>query len=533
LTESLSLNAAATAAAAGLSVSYNAATGVLSISGSASKATYQTILDGILYNNTSDTPNTTQRSVTVVVSDGSLSSASHTIAISVTPVNDAPVAHIEPPSFAATEQTSLILSGKISGTNIMSISDVDSGSDTMTVKLTVGEGVLNVSKGNSGVDTVTGSGTSTVTITGSVAEINNLLGGVDTGAGSAGVIEYLNTSDSPAANTLLTLYVNDNGNNGSGPNLDDSASVTINITATNDAPIACDDNVITNAGGTTFSIPEWTLVYNDTDVDSAHSKLDVLNGLTGVLNSSGGTATHSLDGVEAMGTVTFSDTGGNGGSFDYKVTDGSLTDTGHVTITQDTVGTLSGTSNDDIIIVGATGTTVDAGGGDDIVIGGAGKDRLDGGSGNDLIFGQGGDDTMIFGSGDKYDGGSGFDQVRVTTGDTNFSYDKGAFIGVEMVDIGETNDRGSSDENKFSLNAGDLVAGATGTSLGGHSIALYVIGDTNGSGHDNVDLTGFNMTAVANNVSFKDNVTDTTHFFNIYEAAGGVKVAVEAGLDVS
>ena len=54
--ESLSLNAAATTAAAGLTVSYTAATGVLSITGSATKATYQTILQGILYNNTSDTP---------------------------------------------------------------------------------------------------------------------------------------------------------------------------------------------------------------------------------------------------------------------------------------------------------------------------------------------------------------------------------------------------------------------------------------------------------------------------------------------
>jgi hypothetical protein len=523
---------------AGVTATYNATTGVLSFTGPASAAAYQSMLQAIVYNNTSDTPNTTQRSVTVVVSDGSLSSTSHTIAISVTPVNDAPVAHIEPPSFAATEQTSLILSGKISGTNIMSISDVDSGSDTMTVKLTVGEGVLNVSKGNSGVDTVTGSGTSTVTITGSVAEINNLLGGVDTGVGSAGVIEYLNTSDSPAANTLLTLYVNDNGNNGSGPNLDDSASVTINITATNDAPIACDDNVITNAGSTVFSIPEWTLVYNDTDVDSAHSKLDVLNGLTGVLNSSGGTATHSLDGVDAMGTVTFSDTGGNGGSFDYKVTDGSLTDTGHVTITQDTVGTLSGTSNDDIIIVGATGTTVDAGGGDDIVIGGAGKDRLDGGSGNDLIFGQGGDDTMIFGSGDKYDGGTGFDRIEVTgTGGTSVTYNAGTFLNVEMVDLGHDTDRsGSSHENSLALSAGDLVAGGAG-SLGGHSIALYVIGDTNGtsSGRDNVDLTGFNMTAIATNVAFADGATGQSHNFDIFQGTGanvGVKVAVEHNLDV-
>ncbi|MBX4299200.1 hypothetical protein K4H04_25930, partial [Mycobacterium tuberculosis] len=49
--ERLSLDAAAAsaAAAAGLLVSYTASTGVLSIDGSASAATYQAILRGILY----------------------------------------------------------------------------------------------------------------------------------------------------------------------------------------------------------------------------------------------------------------------------------------------------------------------------------------------------------------------------------------------------------------------------------------------------------------------------------------------------
>ena len=61
--ESLSLNGAATTAAsgAGLTVSYTASTGVLSITGSATKAVYQSILQGIQYNDTSDTPTTTNR----------------------------------------------------------------------------------------------------------------------------------------------------------------------------------------------------------------------------------------------------------------------------------------------------------------------------------------------------------------------------------------------------------------------------------------------------------------------------------------
>ena len=91
--ESLSLNAAATtvASGAGLTVSYTASTGVLLITGTASTATYQTILQGILYNNTSDQPTTSNRSITVVARDSTnASSTSRTATITVTAVNDAP-----------------------------------------------------------------------------------------------------------------------------------------------------------------------------------------------------------------------------------------------------------------------------------------------------------------------------------------------------------------------------------------------------------------------------------------------------------
>ena len=80
------LNAAAAAAAAGLTVAYNSSTGQLTITGTASKATYQTILDGVVYNNTDQDPDTTARDVTVVVNDGLLSSNTAHTTITVTPL---------------------------------------------------------------------------------------------------------------------------------------------------------------------------------------------------------------------------------------------------------------------------------------------------------------------------------------------------------------------------------------------------------------------------------------------------------------
>jgi hypothetical protein len=514
--ESLSLNSTAEAArsANGLAWSYTASTGVLSITGPlASASVYQTILQNILYNNTSDTPNTAERHVTVVVSDGSLSSVSHSIDISVTPVNDAPVATITPLTFSMNEQAEFTLSGKG-----LSISDVDSGNDQMTVTLSVTEGELEVSKGNSGVDSVSGSGTSTVTIKGSVTEINYLLAGFDNGSGSAGYVKYSNDSDAPAASIQLTLLVNDNGNNGIGSDLTASDTALINITPINDAPGACDDNVITNAGKNPFAIAEWAMLYNDGDADTAHNKLDLASGSSGVFNiSSKDTASHT-DGTDQAGYVTFTDTGGNSGSFDYKLTDGALTDTGHVTITQ-----VSGSS--------VTGTS-----GDDIIIGSDGKDTLNGGSGADLIFGNAGDDTMIFGGSDKYDGGTGFDRIQVTGSGQSVTYDAGTFLNVEMIDIGDGNDRsGNSNQNTLALNAGDVGVHNYGK-IGSFEISLFVIGDSNGSNsnnRDNVDLTGFHQESGVSG-SVTDAATGASHNFNVWtsNANSAIHIAVEQNLDV-
>ena len=92
-----------------------------------------------------------------------------TSTINITAVNDAPVATITPASYANTEQVALNLKN-----NGLSISDVDAGSGSMSVTLAVTEGTLNVAAGSSGA-VVTNSGTSSVTITGTVAQVNALL----------------------------------------------------------------------------------------------------------------------------------------------------------------------------------------------------------------------------------------------------------------------------------------------------------------------------------------------------------------------
>jgi VCBS repeat-containing protein len=233
-TEGLSLNAAALNAVAqtggAVSWAYDPSTGKLTITGPADAATYQAILQGIQYNNSSDTPNTTPRHVTVVVNDGTFNGAVHGIDISVTPWNDAPTADISH-DFAANEDQWIDLSGKIGNTLNMMIGDPDSGNDEVTVTISVTEGRLFVEDGWTGVQ-VTNNNSMSVTLKGTVAEINNLLK-----ESNNGYVKYIDESGNPSSQVTLTLKVNDNGENGQGGAQIGEDSAIIHVTPVNDRPV--------------------------------------------------------------------------------------------------------------------------------------------------------------------------------------------------------------------------------------------------------------------------------------------------------
>ncbi len=146
----------------------------------------------------------------------------------------APVVTAPGSALAATEQIGLAIHG-----TGFSVTDVDEAGAGATAILNVGEGVLNIVVGDSGVTVDSGDGTGNVTISGTIAQIDNLLTGTGTGA-----ITYLNGSDTPSASTTITVTVNDGGNTGVDPGLTGDAtseegvnSQIINITAVNDAPV--------------------------------------------------------------------------------------------------------------------------------------------------------------------------------------------------------------------------------------------------------------------------------------------------------
>lgn len=133
---------------ANITGSYNAATGVLTLSGTDTKANYQAALRAVKYANSSENPATAQRTVTYTASDTASSplSGTTTATVDVTAVNDAPVADNESFSGAdsAIGNTSLVGDDATDGApnpagpqktisaNILG-GDTDAEGDTVTV----------------------------------------------------------------------------------------------------------------------------------------------------------------------------------------------------------------------------------------------------------------------------------------------------------------------------------------------------------------------------------------------------------------
>ncbi|RNL87921.1 hypothetical protein ED312_09325, partial [Sinomicrobium pectinilyticum] len=133
-------------------------------------------------------------------------------------INNAPVI-AAPAGINVDEDVATALTG-------ISFSDADAGNGQVTVILSVPGGTLSAISG--GGVTVSGSGTGALTLTGSIADINAFIA-----AGGVGFTTAANETN----NIVLTVNINDNGNTGSGGSQQDTATVTLSVTAVNDGPV--------------------------------------------------------------------------------------------------------------------------------------------------------------------------------------------------------------------------------------------------------------------------------------------------------
>jgi len=216
-----------------ITVSWDSATESLTLTGYDTIAHYQAALAAITYWTTGDNPTNyglnTSRTVTWTISDGTPdipggSVNSGTTTLNLSAVNDAPV-NGTVSSATGNEDANVAVSG-------LQISDPDANPaiTDITVTLSVTKGVLtlltNVSSGLTSGE-VSGNGTATVTLTGTLNEINATL------AATNGLL-FTGNANVNGTDTL-TVVTNDGGNTGSGGAQSDTDGYTITINALNDA----------------------------------------------------------------------------------------------------------------------------------------------------------------------------------------------------------------------------------------------------------------------------------------------------------
>ena len=149
---------------------------------------------------------------------GNVDQTPASVTIQVNAINDAPVNQM-PTGYTTDEDVALKLSG-------LSVSDVDVASGFISVTLTVARGTITAA--DTGAVSVTGSGSNSLLLSGTLADINAYL------ADTATQPSYIPVADDSGSVTL-TMTSNDGGNTGAGGALTDSDNITITINPVADA----------------------------------------------------------------------------------------------------------------------------------------------------------------------------------------------------------------------------------------------------------------------------------------------------------
>ncbi len=240
----------------------------------------------------------------------------------LTSTNSAPVISI-PDSPTVTEDQSVVING-------ISISDQDAGTSDLSVTLTASSTVT--LKQTTGLTITAGAdGTSSVTFTGTLANVNAALDG----------LTYAPTANQ-VSGASIKIDVSDNGNTGSGGALTDSKTLNIAVTAVNDDPtvvsVPSDVTVIEDVAS---NVDLSALTFGDVDSGSNDITLQVAVGV-GVLTAS------DADGVSVTGsgTTTLTLTGTAGEIDSYLNTASAIRYTGAGDANGEDSATITLTAND-------------------------------------------------------------------------------------------------------------------------------------------------------------------------------------------
>ena len=248
-TQTLSLSAGAATAAStnGITVSFNATTGILTLTGSnENNSVWQTILRGVTFNDTSNSPvNPTTVTVTATNTAPGRTPGTDTHSMTVTQVNDNPVA-----------------------SNVTGSAGENGGAVLITASVTDPD--------------VTDTFTYTINTTGTLGSVTNNNNGTFS-YNANGAFESLAVGQT--AQTTFTYTAND-GHGGTS-----TATATVTITGANDIPVAANVNAGVDEDGPGFVInPSFT----DVDSGDTHTiTIDTTGTQGSVTNNPNGTFTYN------------------------------------------------------------------------------------------------------------------------------------------------------------------------------------------------------------------------------------------------
>ncbi|WIH20921.1 retention module-containing protein [Photobacterium damselae] len=316
--------------------------------------------------------------------------------IAVTAVNDAPENTV-PNEVVAQEDTTTVISG-------LSVSDPDysesGSSDSMTVILNVGHGILDITLPAGSSLIVTGNGSGNLVISGSLDEINKLL---DQGVNYTADENYSGPDE-------LTMITNDGGNVGSGGEQSATSKVPVTVTPKADIPtLSLSDSLpqmtsVRASAGTL--IPLLGLIALAADASETLS-VELRNLGTGkIVDGHGNPIGQDMgNGVWILTPDQLADahiSGLSDGNNHIEIvavsteSDGSTAESApiDIDIVVDNLATSNGqvggsapSDEANLVIDSSAEATLIGGAGNDILVGGQSSDILLGGAGNDILWG--------------------------------------------------------------------------------------------------------------------------------------------------
>ncbi|MEM7405851.1 MAG: DUF4347 domain-containing protein [Pseudomonadota bacterium] len=225
---------------------------VVNLNGNATPAAVEALLANLTYENTDTAdPTTTPRNLAITVTDGDGgTSAASNVTVNVQDVNTAPtITNLDSTPTFVEDAAAVVLDTDAT----IADEELDAFGNYNGATLTIGR-----NGGANGEDVFSESGNLAALTEGGNLTLNGTnIGTVTTNSGGSLVltfnasatpgnvdevlqsIAYSNTNDTPPANVTLDVNINDrnSGDQGSGGQLDQTASITVSITPTNDAPV--------------------------------------------------------------------------------------------------------------------------------------------------------------------------------------------------------------------------------------------------------------------------------------------------------